>query len=114
MPNFRFTNLSGINNFLLRNMVYDGRYEAYVYFSGDFSQNVQYAYSLKASGNTSWGCYNFMWRNCMQVSAEILAYKKSFGFLYVMSTVRKMVIPNNAFYSLLLFYRNSYFGGIIK
>ena len=110
MPNFKFTSLKNTNNYLLRNMVYDGRYEAYVYFSGDFTKNLQYAFSLKYTRNTWWGCYNFMWRNCMQVSAEILAYNKSFAFNYVMFTVRKMVIPNNAYYSLLLFYRNSFFG----
>lgn len=104
VPNFKFTNLSALNNVLKRNMVYGGFYDAYIYFSGDYSRSVNYAFALKKTWGTGIGGYNVAFRNCMQVSAEVLLVGNPFGMYFFMSRAMSFIIPNDAFKYLSLIY----------
>ena len=92
--------LNSINSFYAEH--YGGKYEAYIYFNGDFSKSVTYAKGLAKN------CYNFLFNNCMQVSCDVLkrgTFSKNNGsYRIFLSRVRSATVPNVAFGRMLAFH----------
>ena len=103
MGRFVYRDLQKLNEYLNKNNIYDGKYEALIYFEGDFSRSVEYAKSLKRN-------YNLIYNNCMQVSVEVLL-KGTFdqGNQYYKMFLGKIAInpvPNYAYLRLVSFHRS--------
>ena len=94
------TDLNSINSFYEQE--YGGKYEATIYFQGNFSNAVSYAKRLSSKK------YFLLGNNCMQVSTDVLRrgsfYKNDGSYDTFLLRVRAATIPNVAFTRMILFH----------
>ena len=103
LGDYTYSGLSSLNKYLNENDIYNGKYEALIYFEGDFSKSVAYAKTLNRN-------YNLIFNNCMQVSVEVLL-KGTFdqGNQYYKIFLGKIAVnpvPNCAYLRLASFHRS--------
>ena len=94
MGDFEYENLTALNDTLHERRIYNGKYEAAVYFSGDFSSSLEYARKLSKN-------YSLFANNCMQVSAYALFLGKfdNYDLFYKQQLLicATTIIPNIAY-----------------
>ena len=82
------------------------RYDAAIYFEGDFSLSIKYAEML--AENTSEADYDFAWNNCMQVVTDVLSQgsfaQSDESYKAFLSKVRYSFVPNLAFSRTFIFH----------
>ena len=93
------TDLTSINAFYKEH--YGGKYEASIYFSGDFSKSVTYAKKLSKK-------YNLIFNNCMEVSCDVLRQgkfsKNNGSYRTFLLRIRGSIVPNVAYKRMLAFH----------
>jgi len=94
LSGFTYTNFDNLKNYLKNHKTYNGSYEGYIYFKGDFSAGQQYADTLQRN-------YNLIWDNCMQMSVDVLLKgrfeKSNASYKAFLRSIRANPIPNVAY-----------------
>ena len=88
-------------------MTIDGnRYDAAIYFEGDFGASIAYAQTLEKDYSSD--AYKLLRNNCMQVATDVLMQgeyeQNNTSYKVMLSKARNSIIPNVAYSRMINFY----------